>query len=260
MRLPYLLLCLALDGVIPPAAGPHPTPFPDAAAARRTVAVLAFDNNTGDAEYDHLGRGMAAMMTTDLAAVDDIQMLERERLADVTREIDAQHSSYFDSTTAVKVGRLAGAQFIVTGSLAAVKPQMRIDTRVIRVETGAIVRTAKVTGKEDDFFEMQQKLARQLVKDLDVALTPEGEAKLEARQQSNRVDDVDAVVGMSNAIALSDAGDYAGALTKMAPVVAKYPNSVVVKVTYDEMKRRASNSTKQKAKNKLNGLIRKRWP
>lgn len=259
MRLPFLLLCLALDGVVAPTADPNPAPLPHAAAARRTVAVLTFDNNTGDAEYDHLGRGMAAMMTTDLAAVDDIQMLERERLADVTREIDAQHSSYFDSTTAVKVGRLAGAQFIVTGALAAVKPQMRIDTRVIRVETGAIVKTAKVTGQEDDFFELQQKLARQLVKDLDVALTPEGEAKLEARQESNRVD-VDAMVGMSNAIALSDAGDYAGALTKMAPVVAKYPNSVVVKVTYDEMKRRASNSTKQKAKSRLNGLIKKKWP
>ena len=67
-------------------------------------------------------------------------------------------------------------------------------------------------------------------------------------------------VGMSNAIALSDAGDYAGALTKMAPVVARYPNSVVVKVTYDEMKRRATNSTKQKAKSRLNGLIKKKWP
>ena len=103
-------------------------------------------------------------------------------------------------------------------------------------------------------------LARQLVKDLDIALSPEGEAKLDARQQSNRVDDLDAVVGMSNAIALSDAGDYAGALTKMAPVVARYPNSVVVKVTYDEMKRRATNSTKQKAKSRLNGLIKKKWP
>lgn len=259
MRLHYLLLCLALDGVLP-AARPHSDRLSHSAAPRRTVAVLAFDNNTGDTEYDHLGRGMAAMMTTDLSSVDDIQMVERERLADVTHEIDLQHSSYFDSTTAVKVGRLAGAQYIVTGSLATVKPQMRIDTRVIRVETGAIVKTAKVTGKEDDFFELQQKLARQLVKDLDVALSPEGEAKLDARQESNRVDDIDAMIGMSNAIALSDAGDYAGALTKMAPVVAKYPNSVVVKVTYDEMKRRASNSTKQKAKNKLNGLIKKKWP
>ncbi len=147
MRLPILLLCLALDGVLPTTAGPHPDRLSLGAAPRRTVAVLAFDNNTGDAEYDHLGQGMATMMTTDLSAVDDIQMLERERLADVTREIDAQHSSYFDSTTAVKVGRLAGAQYIVTGAFTAVKPQMRIDTRVIRVETGRSSRPPRSPGR-----------------------------------------------------------------------------------------------------------------
>ena len=255
MRLPFplLLVVLALGALAPREGLGVP-------AARKTVAVLSFDNNTGDADYDHLGKGMAAMMTTDLAVVEDIQLLERERLADVTKEIDAQRSRHFDSTTAVQVGKLAGAQYIVTGALAAVEPQIRIDTRVIRVETGAIVKRARVTGKSDDFFDLQQKLARQLVKDLDVALSPEGEQKLAQRQQSNRVDDIDAMVGMSNAISLSEAGDYAGAVVKMAPVVAKYPNSLVVKVTYDEMKRRAGNSTKQKAKDGLGKLIRKRWP
>lgn len=37
------------------------------AGARKPVAVLTFDNNTGKADYDHLGKGMAAMLTTDLA-------------------------------------------------------------------------------------------------------------------------------------------------------------------------------------------------
>lgn len=252
---PLRVLVASLVIVAVPAA----TAF-ELVAARKTVAVLSFDNNTGDADYDHLGKGMAAMMTSDLSAVDEIQLLERERLEDVTKEIDAQRSSYFDSTTAVKVGRLTGAQFIVTGSFVSVKPQIRIDTRVIRVETGAIVKTARVTGKEDDFFELEQKLARQLVKDLDVALSPEGEQKLAQRQEANRVDELDAVVRMSNAISLSQGGDYAGAALKMAPVVAKYPRSVVVRATYDEFKRRSSASGKQKAKDGINKLIRRRWP
>ncbi len=233
-------------------------------AARKTVAVLSFDNNTGRSDYDHLGKGMAAMMTTDLSVVDDIQMLERERLEDVTKEIDQQRSRYFDSTTAVKVGRLSGAQYIVIGSIAAVAPQMRIDTRIIRVETGAIVKSAKVLGSEDQFFDLQKKLARQLVKDLDIALTPEGEAELDQRQQANRVDDVNAVVTLSNAMSMADAGDFAGASVKIAPVVARYPNSTFVKLTADEIKRRAAASSKQKAKtsinNGINKLIKKKWP
>ena len=234
------------------------------AGGRKTVAVLTFDNNTGKSDYDHLGKGMAAMMTTDLAAVNDIQLLERERLADVTKEIDQQRSRYFDSTTAVKVGRLSGAQYIVIGSIAAVQPQMRIDTRIIRVETGAIVKTAHVTGQEEKFFDLQKKLARQLVKDLDIALTPEDEAKLDARQEANRVDDLDAIVKLSNAMSMADAGDYGGATLKIAPVVAKYPNSTFVKMTADEIKKRAAQSTKEKAKNGINSginkLIKRKWP
>ncbi|MFO0095664.1 MAG: CsgG/HfaB family protein, partial [Gemmatimonadaceae bacterium] len=83
-----LLLWLTALGFVPSAVGAADPP------ARKTVAVLNFDNNTGKADYDHLGQGMAAMMTTDLAAVDDIQLLERQRLADVTKEIDAQRSRY----------------------------------------------------------------------------------------------------------------------------------------------------------------------
>ncbi len=257
-----LRVLLLVFGLAPLSLAPGtPTTLP---AARKTVAVLAFDNNTGQSDYDHLGRGMASMMMTDLAAVNDIRLVERERLADVTKEIDQQRSRYFDSTTAVKVGRLSGAQYIVIGSIAAVAPQMRIDTRIIRVETGAIVKTANVTGKEEKFFDLEKKLARQLVKDLDIALTPEDESRLDARQEANRVDDLDAVVTLSNAMSMADAGDYGGAALKIAPIVAKYPNSTFVKITADEIKKRAAQSSKEKAKNGINGginkLIKRKWP
>lgn len=253
-----LLLVLAALGFAPTAMSSAVAP------ARKSVAVLNFDNNTGKADYDHLGQGLAAMMTTDLAAVDDIQLLERQRLADVTKEIDAQRSGYFDSTTAVKVGRLTGAEYIVIGALAAVDPQLRIDTRIVRVETGAIVKTARVTGKQEEFFALQQRLVKQLVKDLGIALTPEDEAKLDARQSANRIDELDAVVRLSNAMSLADAGDYGSATMKIAPVVAKYPNSTFVRMTADEIKRRASRASETKAKTKINEgvnkLIKRKWP
>lgn len=262
-----LLAALTMLGLAPATlargTAPHALPSRDV-SARRTVAVLDFANNTGKADYEHLGKGLAAMMTTDLSAVDDLQLLERQRLDAVTKEIDLQQSARFDSTTAVKVGRLTGAQYIVIGALAAVDPQVRIDTRIVRVETGAIVKTAKVTGKQDEFFDLEKRLVKQLVKDLDVALTPEGEARLDARQSANRVDDLQAMVTLSNAMSMADAGDYGGATLKIAPVVAKYPNSTFVKLTADEIKKRASRATEQKAKTKINDgvnkLIRRKWP
>ena len=61
------------------------------------------------------------------------------------------------------------------------------------------------------------------------ALTPEGEAKLDQRQ-ANGVDNIEDVARFSNAIDLSDRGDYANAAIKMVPLVSKYPNSEIGKL------------------------------
>ncbi|MDB4891704.1 MAG: hypothetical protein JWL61_3559, partial [Gemmatimonadetes bacterium] len=47
-------------------------PSPDSLAPKKTVAVLYFDNHTGKPDYDPLGKGMAAMMISDLGSVQEI--------------------------------------------------------------------------------------------------------------------------------------------------------------------------------------------
>ncbi len=249
-----------------PAAAPAPQPVPKPVpkTAPKTLAVLYFDNNTGDADYDAVGRGLAAMMITDLAGVDGVKVVEREHLQDLVKEMDAQHTRYFDSTTAVKVGQLAGAQYVVTGALAAIKPRVRIDTRVVSVETGEVVKTAHVQGDEDKFFELQQKLAKQLTDDLGLALSPEAQEKLRQRQEQNRIDRLRTINGVARALAQFDGGDYAGALLTMGPVMRDSPSATVVTATYSVVQRRAATKTENALKEKVNkgigGLIRKKWP
>lgn len=274
MRMYFALLLLSAGGWAGVGRAPAPSAAPAAAPApalsahaavsapvpvmdKPAVGVLSFDNNTGKSDYDHLGKGISTMMANDLVAVDEIRVVERDRMADILNEIHAQQSQRFDSTTAVKVGRMVGAQFIVTGAFIDIEQTMRIDTRVIRVETGVIVKTATVTGRKDQFLDLQKKLAKQLVKDLDIALTPEGEAQLERRQNANGINNVDDLNRFSTAINLSDQGNYADAAIKMAPLVSKYPGSVMVKATYDEISKRVAKSNTEKAKSKVNGLIKK---
>lgn len=56
----------------------------------------------------------------------------------------------------------------------------------------------------------------------------------------------------SQALTDYDRGDYTSAVQKMQPVVWEAPNSMLVQLTYDVMKRRAANSMKDKAKDKIN--------
>jgi transposase-like protein len=60
----------------------------------------------------------------------------------------------------------------------------------------------------------------------------------------------------SQALMSFDAGDYVGAVERMQPVMRDAPNSLVVQLTYNEMKRRAAEKTRDKAKDKISGGIR----
>jgi TolB-like protein len=229
--------------------------------APKTVAILSFDNYTGKQDYDPLGKGIASMMISDLSPVKEIQLLERDRLQDLLKEIDAQHTKYFDSTTAVKAGKIVGAEYVVVGSFATVQPQMRIDTRVVRVATGEIVKTAQVTGDENKFFDLETALANKLIDGLGVVMDPEEAQRVGQKQEADRIDAVSTMTAYSNALSLYDKKDYSGAMDKMVPALRASPNSMLLKVAFDEMKRRAAQTAADKAKDKLKtgitGLIKR---
>jgi TolB-like protein len=247
LRSALLLFCLGATAATPP--------------AKKTVAILYFDNHTGSSENDPLGKGIASMMISDLSAVQEIQLVERERMQDLVKEIDMQRTKYFDSTTAVKTGKMLGAEYVVVGAFATVDPQMRIDTRVVRVATGEIVKTAQVTGDQDKFFDLEQDLANKLIDGLGIALSPEDQQKLLAQQKANKVDALATVRASSNAFMLYDRKDYEGAVKAMGPAVQKSPNSLVLRVAFSEMKKKATESATDKAKDKLKsgitGLIKR---
>ena len=249
-----LLPLLALLTLAHAAAAPPPAPAP----ARKTVAVLNFDNNSGSAEYDPLGKGLAAMMISDLAGVEAIQLVERERLQELTAEMERQQTKYFDPATATQVGRFAGAEYVVAGAVFALEPRIRIDTRVIRVQTGEIVKAAEVLGRKDQLFELQQKLADRLIDDLAVALSPEERERLRQQQERNRIAEFEVLLAYSQALALFDGGDYVGAAARMRPVVAGAPQSALVRASYELMKRRAAEAGKNRLRDGLNRLLDRR--
>jgi TolB-like protein len=126
---------------------------------RSVVAVLRFDNNTGNERYAHLGRAMSSMMISHLSIIDRIQLVERERIEEVMAELDLQYSGRVDPETAQSLGMIVGAEYMVFGAFVTVDPEMRLDTRVTRTETTEIVTTADVRGRGESLFDLQQALA-----------------------------------------------------------------------------------------------------
>jgi TolB-like protein len=151
-------------GAGPPAEAPHAAP----ANAGTTIGVLYFDYAGKNAELAPLSKGLAQMLISDLAAVDTVRVVERERLQAVLDEQKLGESwkkaGKIDGRTAARIGKLLGARYLVLGTYFDAMGAFRADARLVDVETGQIVKSIGANGKAEDFMGLEQMLANGLCK------------------------------------------------------------------------------------------------
>ena len=92
--------------------------LPAVAQGRVRVAVLNFDNNSTWAWWgDNLGQAAADELTTQLVNSGRFTVIERAQLAAIMAEQNLGASGRVTGDTAAKIGKLLGAQLILTGSI-----------------------------------------------------------------------------------------------------------------------------------------------
>jgi TolB-like protein len=139
---------LAMAGRSQPAAAGAPA-LPD----RPSVAVLPFDNMSGDAKDDYFADGMVEEITT---------ALSRHRWLFVI----ARNSSFtykgrrFDVK---QVGRELGVRYVVEGSVRRAGDRVRITGQLIDALTGAHLWADRFDGTLDDVFDLQDRVTESLV-------------------------------------------------------------------------------------------------
>ena len=156
--LSLLLSVLGVLALVAPArAQGKPKP-----AALPTVAVLYFDYEGSSEEMGFLRKGLAQMLVTDLAAVPQVKIVERARLQDVMDELELGRSRKIDTATASRIGKLLGARYLVLGGYFDIAGTLRVDARVVEVETGAVVASVGKHRKAAEFLTLEQHLAGEL--------------------------------------------------------------------------------------------------
>jgi len=141
------------------------------------VAVLYFDNNSfgkDRADYDGLGKGIADLLITDMAANPSMRVVERDRIQSILQEHDLVRSKSIDPQTAVRLGKLLGAAYLVTGGfMSDGKGTLLVTSRVINVETGAITNPLKLESKGgEDVLGLIGQLSSKLNSDLKLPPLP----------------------------------------------------------------------------------------
>ena len=136
-----------------------------AKAVGPTVAVLYFDYSGKDEELSFLRKGLTQMLVTDLSQTRKLHLVERTQLEAVLTELKLNRSKKIDRASANRIGKLLGAQYLITGGYFEAGGKLRVDARVIEVETGT-VNGVGVHNDSANFMLIESELATQLESEL----------------------------------------------------------------------------------------------
>jgi TolB-like protein len=188
----------------------------------KTIAVLDFDNNSVEdhEKLEPLRGGFADMLVTDLSRLTTLRVVERERVRFILDELDLEQTEKFDPATAARIGKMLGVHCILIGSYSKIGGKMRLDTRLVRTETGELLKADQITKRTDDFFQLIDDAAILIAKDLDVKVS-------EAERGAIGKDDnrsMDALLRYSEGLEYYDRGDYRKAYEKFQEALKVNPD------------------------------------
>jgi adenylate cyclase len=147
-------------------------------ADKPSIAVLPFDNMSGDPEQGYFADGITEDIITDLSKVSGLFVI-------------ARNSSFAYRGQAVdirKVSRELGVRYVLEGSVRRAAGRVRINAQMIDAMTGGHLWAERYDRGLEDIFAVQDEVTRTIVDALKVKLT-EGE---QARRESRRKIDPDA--------------------------------------------------------------------
>lgn len=105
------------------------------------VAVLPFNAASGLAKRN-IGTAFTEMLTHHLVTAGKFRVIERIEQERLLQEQKFQMTGAVDSTTAVQMGKLIGARYVVLGSVEKMRRTYELNCRLTDVETGEVLSSA----------------------------------------------------------------------------------------------------------------------
>lgn len=151
-----------------------------AAQAKPVVAVLYFDNSSigkDRADYEGIGKGMAEILINDFAQNPNVRVVERERIQALLVEQNLTKQGAIDPQTAIRLGKIVGAQYLITGGfMSDGRGNFVLTGRTINVETSVIANPTRVNAKGDDVLGMIAQLSSKMSAEMKIPALRVGDA------------------------------------------------------------------------------------
>ncbi len=137
----------------------------------RSLAVLPVQNLSGDPSQDYVADGMTEELIGRLARIHGLRVISRTS------------SMHFKNTqlSAPEIARMLAVDAIVEGSLVRDGQQIRVHAQLIRAATDEHIWAGEYQRNYESILEVQGEVARSIVEQIELNLTPEERARLASR-------------------------------------------------------------------------------
>jgi serine/threonine protein kinase/Tfp pilus assembly protein PilF len=143
--------------------------------AAKSLAVLYFENLSGEKEDEYLRDGMTEDIITELSKVKDLQIFPRAAVV-----------AFRDrSVTGPQVGQQLSASFVLSGSVRRAGSRLRITAQLVEAATGHSVWAERYDRELKDVFELQDEIARKIAAALRITLSPQEEKAIAQKPTAN---------------------------------------------------------------------------
>jgi len=201
----------------------------------KRLAIIYFENTSEEKKLDKLKKGLAGMLISDLSNIYMLDIVERDRLEEILKEQKLQKSKGFDPSTATKVGKLLGAEIILTGAYFEMYGSFRIDARFIDIETGEILKSEGVDGSAENFFKLEKQLAWKIIKNLDIKLSDDEDKKLKNAEKDEEIS-YELSLLFSEALNDIDNNNNEKAIEKLKKIIEEKPDFSPAKKELSKLK------------------------
>ena len=121
------------------------TAFPE----RWSVAVLDYEDlSPYNTEHPDLSELLTIRAIETIAEGNRFDVVERQHLAKVLDELNLGTSEVVDRQTRLKLGEITGARLMVFGSYQVIENQLRLDVRLVDVESGRVLHAVSLMAQE----------------------------------------------------------------------------------------------------------------
>jgi len=135
---------------------------------RQSIAVLAFDNMTGDPEQIHFCDGISEDIITDLSKIDGLAVIGRQ----------SAFAYKGKANDLRRVGRELGVRYVLEGSVRKSGKRVRVTAQLVETESGTHMWAHRYDRELDDVFLVGDEIARDIVEALDIRLAHGEEARI----------------------------------------------------------------------------------